>query len=309
MPAEFVVRASVTGREPLRHARNRSGVRTAPGMVVAAKTRNRNDTNPAGYCNMLGECGLTSDRPLGPCDVIVEEFASAGRHAVGRASFFPNNPVRAMTSTPGTPPGPDRPDDDLVTFADFFRRIRAGDDQAAEELVRRYEPALRLEIRLRLTDPKLRRILEPADLCQSVLKSFFLRAATGQFDLDTPEKLLALLRTMARNKVANQVRKQQALRRDIRRDVSLDDSKSAPVAAEDPSPSRIAIGRELVDALHVRLSAEERRIADLRSQGCEWAEIARELGGTPQARRKQLARAVDRISQELGLDEVDHEPD
>ena len=44
---------------------------------------------------------------------------------------------------------------------------------------------------------KLRRILEPADLCQSILKSFFVRAASGQFDLDSPEKLLALLRTMA----------------------------------------------------------------------------------------------------------------
>jgi RNA polymerase sigma-70 factor (ECF subfamily) len=207
-------------------------------------------------------------------------------------------------SIPGEPPVPERPEDDGLTFADFFRRIKAGDDQAAAELVRKYEPALRLEIRLRLTDPKLRRILEPADLCQSVLKSFFVRAATGQFDLDTPEKLLSLLRTMARNKVATQVRKQQALRRDIRRDVSLNDSSARPVAAADPSPSRLAIGRELVDALRLRLSAEERQIADLRSQGCEWAEIARELGGTPQARRKQLARAVDRIAHDFGLDEV-----
>ena len=208
------------------------------------------------------------------------------------------------------PPRPDelaRPRDDDTSFSAFFRRIRAGDDQAAAELVRKYEPALRLEIRLRLTDPKLRRLLEPADLCQSILKSFFVRAATGQFDLDSPEKLLALLRTMARNKVTNQVRKQQALRRDVRRDVSLDDGGAAPVAANDPSPSRLAIGRELVEALQARLSADERRMADLRSQGCEWAEIARELGGTPQARRKQLGRAADRVAQELGLDEDSHE--
>ena len=43
-------------------------------------------------------------------------------------------------------------------------------------------------------------------------------------------------------------------------------------------------------------------MADLRSAGREWAEIAAELGGTAQARRKQLARAVKRVSQELGLD-------
>ena len=33
---------------------------------------------------------------------------------------------------------------DSFTFAEFVRRIRAGDDRAAAELVRRYEPAIRL---------------------------------------------------------------------------------------------------------------------------------------------------------------------
>jgi RNA polymerase sigma-70 factor (ECF subfamily) len=193
-----------------------------------------------------------------------------------------------------------------TTFAEFLWKVRAGDETAAAELVRRYEPALRLEIRLRLTDPKLRRLLDPADLCQSVLKSFFIRAVTGQFDLDSPEKLLALLRTMARNKVAHQARRQQALRRDMRRDVSLGESEPA---GHDPSPSRLAIGRELLDAFQSRLSAEERRMADLRSAGREWAEIARELGGTPQARRKQLTRAVERVAQELGLDGTTDEDD
>jgi RNA polymerase sigma-70 factor (ECF subfamily) len=186
-----------------------------------------------------------------------------------------------------------------ATFADFLRRVCAGDETAAAELVQRYEPALRLEVQLRLTDPKLRRLLDPADLCQSVLKSFFIRAAAGQFELDSQEKLLALLRTMARNKVAFEARKQKALRRDLRRDVSLGEGE---LLATDPSPSRLAIGRELLDALQSRLSAEERRMADLRSAGREWAEIAAELGGTAQARRKQLARAVKRVSQELGLD-------
>jgi DNA-directed RNA polymerase specialized sigma24 family protein len=105
---------------------------------------------------------------------------------------------------------PQGPGDDNTTFAEFLRRVRAADERAAAELVSRYEPALRLAIRLRMKDPKLRRLLEPADLCQSVLKSFFVRAATGQYDLDSPEKLLALLRTMGRNKVAEQTRKQQA---------------------------------------------------------------------------------------------------
>ena len=195
-----------------------------------------------------------------------------------------------------------------MTFADFLRRVCAGDEAAATELVQRYEPALRLEVQLRLTDPKLRRLLDPADLCQSVLKSFFIRATTGQFELDSQEKLLALLRAMARNKIAHEARKQKAQRRDLRRDVSLGEGELL-AADPSPSPSRLAIGRELLDAFRSRLSAEELRMADLRSSGRGWAEIAAELGGTPQARRKQLSRAVKRVSQELGLDGASDEDD
>jgi RNA polymerase sigma factor (sigma-70 family) len=205
-----------------------------------------------------------------------------------------------MTTTRGDDPRESA--EDNISFAEFLSRIRMGDERAAAELVSKYEPALRLEIRMRMKDPKLRRLLEPADLCQSVLKSFFVRAATGQYDLDSPEKLLALLRTMARNKVVQQTRRQRALRRDLRRDVSLHEG-IPHAAAADPSPSRIAIGREMLDALRGKLTIEERQLADLRSQGCEWAEIAQRLGGSPQALRKKLARAANRAARALGLDE------
>ena len=46
-------------------------------------------------------------------------------------------------------------------------------------------------IQLRLTNPKLRRLLDPADPCQAVLKSFFVRATTGQFVVDGHEELMA----------------------------------------------------------------------------------------------------------------------
>jgi hypothetical protein len=190
------------------------------------------------------------------------------------------------------------------TFATFLQRVRAGDESAAFELVRRYEPALRMEIRLRLGDPKLRRLFEPADISQSVLRSFFFRVASGQFELESSERLLGLLLAMARNKIALQARKHQTLRRNRHREVSFD-SEPLGLAASDPSASRQVIGRETLQELRRRLSPEERQIADLRSEGCEWNVIAEELGGTPQARRKQLARAVTRAFQEIGCDEAD----
>jgi hypothetical protein len=45
-------------------------------------------------------------------------------------------------------------------FPEFLARIRAGDEQAAAELVRRYESAIRVEVRMRLADSRLRRVFD-----------------------------------------------------------------------------------------------------------------------------------------------------
>src|SRR4051794_23122623 len=84
-------------------------------------------------------------------------------------------------------------------FPDLIRRVRAGEPQAAAELVCRYEPEIRRFIRVRLTDPHLRRTLDSVDISQSVLAAFFVRVIAGQFDLEEPSQLIKLLVTMAHN--------------------------------------------------------------------------------------------------------------
>jgi RNA polymerase sigma-70 factor (ECF subfamily) len=192
------------------------------------------------------------------------------------------------------------PENDL--FAELVRRIRRGDQQAAVELVRQYEPVIRAEVRFRLTDTRLNRLFDSMDICQSVLASFFVRAAAGQFDLDRPEQLLNILMTMARNKLASQARKQHRQRRDNRR-VDNTGLEKLDLAASETSPERVVEGQELYYALRGRLSDEERQLADLRGEGHNWQEIAARMGGTPEGRRKQLSRAANRVAQELGLDE------
>jgi hypothetical protein len=56
-----------------------------------------------------------------------------------------------------------------------------------------------------------------------------------------------------------------------------------------------------------RPSEEERALANLRADGCGWTEIAARLGGTAEARRKQLARAVDPVEQHLKRSEIGNE--
>jgi RNA polymerase sigma-70 factor (ECF subfamily) len=191
-------------------------------------------------------------------------------------------------------------------LADLVRRVRAGEEDAAAELVRRYEPAVRRAVRFRLRDARLGTLFDSMDICQSVLASFFVRAASGQFDLDRPEQLIHLLVGMARNKLNFQARKQHAQRRDVRRARPLGED-DGQLAGHDGTPSRKVAAGELLAEVRRRLSAEELQLVEWRNQGLEWAEIAERLHGSAEALRKKHARALDRIAQELHLDELGDE--
>jgi RNA polymerase sigma-70 factor (ECF subfamily) len=187
------------------------------------------------------------------------------------------------------------------TFAELVRRVRTGDPAAAAELVRRYEPAIRRVVRVRLGGGRMAALFDSMDVCQSVLGSFFLRAAAGQYSLDTPEDLLKLLTAMARNKLAFQVRKQRALKRDCSRDIA-GELVADGIDGGGASPSREVEARDLLRELQRRLSPEERQLVELRNQGHDWPAIADRLAGSAEALRKKHARALDRVAKELGLE-------
>jgi RNA polymerase sigma-70 factor (ECF subfamily) len=189
-----------------------------------------------------------------------------------------------------------------LPFADLVQRVRAGDQEAATQLVQRYEPTIRRAVRFRLVDNRLGTLLDSMDICQSVLASFFVRAASGQYELDRPEQLLKLLVAMARNKLASAARKQGAERRDFRR------TKATPLTpsdltARDATPSRQVAAAELLEEAQRRLTPEEQQLIEMRRQGRDWAEIAAEVGSNPVLLRKKLSRALDRVTQQLGLNE------
>jgi RNA polymerase sigma factor (sigma-70 family) len=189
-------------------------------------------------------------------------------------------------------------------ISDLIARVRAGDQAAAAELVRDYEPHVRRAVRIQLRDPRLRSVFDSADICQSVMSSFFARLALGQYDLSEPGRLAALLVTMARSKVATRARRAEVTRRERQGQGMLAQAVGA-VVDPGPEPSRLVAGRDLLEAFHRRLEPDERALSDRRADGRTWPEIAAELGSTPEALRKKLARALDRVACELGLDDPD----
>ena len=194
---------------------------------------------------------------------------------------------------------------DEMSFRDLIGRVRGGDERAAAEVVRRYEPAIRRAVRLRLTDVRLRRTCDSMDVCQSVMMSFFVRAATGQYDLDTPDQLLRLLTTMARNKLLNQARQQHAARRDNR--LISGDVAERDIVDRAPSPSRDAEARELLAEVRRRLPPDVLQLVELRNQGHDWTSIADTVGGNAAALRQKLHRALARLSEQFGLEGGDDE--
>jgi len=140
------------------------------------------------------------------------------------------------------------------------------------------------------------------DICQSVFLNFFVRAASGQFELDTPDHLLRLLVTMARNKLTNLALKEQAARRDRRR-VQKGGLDQQELIAPGPSVSAVVANRELLREFRMRLSGAEQKLADLRALGRSWPEIAAELGEDADTLRMRLTRAIDRVVRELRLED------
>jgi RNA polymerase sigma-70 factor (ECF subfamily) len=188
-----------------------------------------------------------------------------------------------------------------LSFHDLIERVRGGDQEAAAELIRRYEPTIRLVIRRRLRDPRLRQLLDTTDVCQSILGTFFVRVALGEFKLDTPDELVKLLTTMALNKLRNYQRHHHREKRDPGRvePGGLDRGLADP----GPGPSDVAANKELLQEVFNRLSEEERRLVELHGQRASWAEVAATLGGSPDARRVQYQRAILRVIRALGLSE------
>jgi len=188
-------------------------------------------------------------------------------------------------------------------FRELMARVRAGDQQAAKELVQKYEPFIRTVVRHRLRDPALRSLFDSMDICQSIFGNFFKRVTLGQFELDTPEQVRRLLVTMALNNLLN---KKRELETDKRNPGRIEESSAVDQVADPrPTPSQEAAYRELLQKVPERLSEKERQLAELRVQGYSWKEIADRLGEDPDALRMCLDRAIKRVRRELGLDGED----
>ncbi len=178
-------------------------------------------------------------------------------------------------------------------FVTLIEQVRAGDEASIRQLVQEYEPFIRRSARNRLRHSQLRRALDSVDVCQSVLASLLRRSADGQFEIQEPAQLQRLLNRMVRNKIVDAWRRH-------RNWLLAEVGGSAELVAHRDSTE--AVDNEIFEYAARHFSPEERQILDLRRAGESWNEIASRTGVSPDAARKKLTRAFDRLMELGGLD-------
>jgi len=189
--------------------------------------------------------------------------------------------------SPGEPPQPSASE-----LSDFLRRIQAGDDGAARELLNRYEAEVRLVVRRQL--PRLLRSrFDSLDFLQSVWGSFFRRMRTAPTEFEDSRHLVAFLARAAKNKVIDEYRRAASRKHNMHREEPLWLDGRRPRDVPDPidSPSEVAEAHEVLVRLCELMPVGRRTILEMKAQGLSSKDIGEKLGISE--------RTVQRVLEEL----------
>jgi RNA polymerase sigma factor (sigma-70 family) len=181
-------------------------------------------------------------------------------------------------------------------YAALLEQARAGDAGALAALVQEYEREVRIVAHV-LLGPALRPYLDSVDLVQSVHKSLLLGLRGNKFDVSSPERLVALALTLVRRKVARHwrhLRRQQRLSKGPEASPDLVEHLTS-LSRPPPDPARAAELHDEVENLCRHLDETERRLLELRLQGCSTKEAAEELGVDADVLRVRLFRLRQRL--------------
>ena len=107
-----------------------------------------------------------------------------------------------MTNRDSNKPDEDAksPDFDVKTDSSLMRGIRNGDEQAAEELFKRYASRLQ-SLANRQMAREISGRIDPEDVTQSIFRTLFRRLQAGQYSVPQGDSIWRLLVTIALNKI------------------------------------------------------------------------------------------------------------
>jgi RNA polymerase sigma factor (sigma-70 family) len=186
-------------------------------------------------------------------------------------------------------------------LTDFLRRIQAGDESAARELLNRFEAEVRLVVRRQL--PRLLRSrFDSLDFLQSVWGSFFRRMRTAPTEFEDSRHLVAFLARAAKNKVIDEYRRAASRKQDMHREEPLWGDGMRPRDVPDPadSPSEVAQAHEVLVRLRELMPEDRQAILEMKAEGLSSKDIGERLGISERTVQRVLEELRRRMEAEWG---------
>ena len=183
----------------------------------------------------------------------------------------------------------------------FLARIQAGDEDAARELLTRYEAEVRLVVRRQL--PRLLRSrFDSLDFLQSVWGSFFRRVRSGPAEFEDSRHLVAFLARAAKNKVIDEYRRAASRKQDMHREEPLWGDGLRPRDVPDPadSPSEVAQAHEVLVRLRELMPRDRQAILEMKAEGLSSKDIGERLGISERTVQRVLEELRRRMETEWG---------
>jgi RNA polymerase sigma factor (sigma-70 family) len=186
------------------------------------------------------------------------------------------------------------------TFDDLLARLRAGDEDAATAIFNRYVHLLVGLARTRL-DPVTRQKVDPEEVANSALGSFFRGYAEGRFELDGWDSLWEVLLVITLRKCGRRVEYFRAKRRNVAQEVrpggADDDALAWAAIAHEPTPEEAAMLSETVEQVMRGLQEHERPVLTLALQGYSLPQISEQVGRTERTVYRALRHIKDRLEE------------
>ena len=181
----------------------------------------------------------------------------------------------------------------------FLARIRDGDEDAARELLLRYEAKVRLVVRRQL--PRLLRSrFDSQDFVQSIWGSFFRRIKSSPTELESMENLIGFLARAARNKVIDEYRRASSAKQDVRREESMwEGAEPRELVDGSDTPFEVAEASEALGRLRELLPEGRRAVLDLKAEGLTTVEIAARLG----LGERTVRRVIEDLRRRAGIED------
>jgi len=180
----------------------------------------------------------------------------------------------------------------------LLNKLATGDADAATALYLRYARKLE-EFANSKTGQDVRLQVDPEGVVHSVFRTFFRRASEGRYAVAEGEDLWKLLLVIALNKIRNRAAFHRAQKRNVNRTIHLDPGLLNEGHRDQQA---YAILKMTIEELLEAMTPIQKQIVNLRIQGEEVTDIARQAATSKRTVERTLQKFRQKLSDIIGED-------